>query len=226
MSGYLQRLVSSAMRPTANVHPVIPPLFSTPEYGTANEDLAEQKPAAPSIASRTFAQFETDVEPRSKHANVEAISETLIPVATTAMHSPREDSSQLHSAQHAAQAPDEQWRKREITSDERAAESRETASSRFAYTPLLPESVGAVSLPQVDPHPATSLTATPQAARDTARRTRSASPNKREPDEIQITIGRIEVTAVPELPALPAAKPGRKQLSLDEYLRRADARGR
>ena len=53
----------------------------------------------------------------------------------------------------------------------------------------------------------------------------SASP-AREPDEIQIHIGRIEVTAVPPPVARPVAPPTRKGPSLDEYLSRRDGRGR
>jgi hypothetical protein len=48
---------------------------------------------------------------------------------------------------------------------------------------------------------------------------------KHEPDEIHITIGRIEVTAVPDAPR-PVPKPARQQLSLEDYLKQADARGR
>lgn len=47
----------------------------------------------------------------------------------------------------------------------------------------------------------------------------------REPDEIQIHIGRIEVIAVPPAPAPPAPqKPRRGAPSLDEYLRRRDGK--
>jgi hypothetical protein len=42
----------------------------------------------------------------------------------------------------------------------------------------------------------------------------------READEIQIHIGRIEVTAVPPAPARPAALPVRKSVKLEEYLKR------
>jgi hypothetical protein len=53
---------------------------------------------------------------------------------------------------------------------------------------------------------------------------RRAKPGAREPDEIQIHIGRIEVTAVHPAPAPAAAKPQRNVPSLDEYLRRRDRR--
>jgi hypothetical protein len=52
---------------------------------------------------------------------------------------------------------------------------------------------------------------------------RVAQPEQ-EADEIQIQIGRIEVTAVPSAPARPPAQPARKSLRLDEYLRRGRGR--
>ena len=54
---------------------------------------------------------------------------------------------------------------------------------------------------------------------------RRTEPPAREPDEIQIHIGRIEVIAVPPPKAQPApAKPPRTGPSLEEYLRRRDRR--
>jgi hypothetical protein len=54
---------------------------------------------------------------------------------------------------------------------------------------------------------------------------RRPEPPLREPDEIQIHIGRIEVTAVqPAAPGAAAVKPRRSAPSLDEYLRRRDGR--
>jgi len=49
---------------------------------------------------------------------------------------------------------------------------------------------------------------------------------ERAPDDIQIHIGRIEVTAVPPAPAHPAVPPARKALRLDEYLKRGRERAR
>jgi hypothetical protein len=53
---------------------------------------------------------------------------------------------------------------------------------------------------------------------------RSVTQPEREAEEIQIHIGRIEVTAVPPAPALKPAQPVRKSLRLDEYLRRGSGR--
>jgi hypothetical protein len=57
-----------------------------------------------------------------------------------------------------------------------------------------------------------------------AARLRPVKPTVKEPDEIQIHIGRIEVTAVHPAPPPAAAEPQRKVPSLDDYLRRRDRR--
>jgi hypothetical protein len=49
---------------------------------------------------------------------------------------------------------------------------------------------------------------------------------EREAEEIQIHIGRIEVTAVPPAPPRPATQPVRKSLRLDEYLNRGRERAK
>ena len=50
------------------------------------------------------------------------------------------------------------------------------------------------------------------------------APSVREADEIQIHIGRIEVTAVPPPAPRPTAPPARKALNLEEYLERGRGR--
>jgi hypothetical protein len=221
MSGYLQRLVSAATKPMAGVHPVIAPLFSM-QHETASGDFAE--PEAPGTAPRMSTHVETGRGPQSASANVDAIPPDSRSVATAMTPISAADSSSLHAMPSTAQVPGEPWQEHGSTLGEGPA-AVEAASAQSVYIPQLPEKVSTVSLP-VDPHPALPLTPTSRAGRDVADRARSSRSSKREPDEIQITIGRIEVTAVPEAPARPAAKPGRKQISLDEYLRRADGRGR
>ena len=56
------------------------------------------------------------------------------------------------------------------------------------------------------------------------QRNSDASRGKNEPDEIQIHIGRIEVSAMSPAPAAAAVKTPRKSSSLDDYLRRRDRR--
>jgi len=51
-----------------------------------------------------------------------------------------------------------------------------------------------------------------------------SAPAEREPDKVEIHIGRIEVTAVPQEAPRPAATRPRKSLDLGEYLKRRDGR--
>ena len=55
---------------------------------------------------------------------------------------------------------------------------------------------------------------------------RPAAPLERDTNEIQIHIGRIEVTALPPAQLRPAPPSPRKGLSLQEYLKRSDRRAR
>jgi len=51
---------------------------------------------------------------------------------------------------------------------------------------------------------------------------RNSQAAARQHDEIEIHIGRIEVTAVQQTASRPAAQPARKALNLDEYLKRRE----
>ena len=79
-----------------------------------------------------------------------------------------------------------------------------------------PPSSGPTNIPSPPQNPGTFLP-------KTTRSQRTGSPFK-ESDEIQIHIGRIEVTAVPQAPGPAAAKPQSNVPSLDEYLKRRDRR--
>ena len=61
-------------------------------------------------------------------------------------------------------------------------------------------------------------------AKERQHRPERVEPEKRTPEEIQIHIDRIEVTALPQIPPQPSARPTNKGVSLDEYLKRRDMR--
>jgi hypothetical protein len=92
----------------------------------------------------------------------------------------------------------------------------------YAYRPLIEEGDRPTALARI---PAASAPPAPGAA-GTPRRTvpHRVSQPERERDEIEIHIGRIEVTAVPQAAARPAIQPARKSLNLDEYLKRRNRR--
>lgn len=106
-------------------------------------------------------------------------------------------------------------------------EAARTAVSR--YSPVVPNAAPSGAIPRalaplVSP-------ATIQVRRDGENHgNRDLAPHlrssPREPEEIQIHIGRIEVTAAPPAAARPAAVPNRKSPSLDEYLKRRPGRTR
>ncbi len=90
----------------------------------------------------------------------------------------------------------------------------------YSYRPLIAEGdrpIDPVRIPGVSHPPAPATVAAPR---------RSAAPHRvpqpeQERDEIEIHIGRIEVTAVPQTSVRPAVQPpARKSLNLDEYLKR------
>jgi hypothetical protein len=208
MSSYLQRLVSSAMKPTAGVHPVVAPLFSTVF------DITEEEPV------------EHEAAPQRTQASFEHILPGSVPVAPAAVHL-HQASSDPQPARPAAQFGQEHVSDQKTPRVPRPADAREVDSAHPVYEPLLPltPSPLPVHLHQSDSRSESLPGTVSQRKTESAAMPRHSLPTKHEPDEIQITIGRIEVTAVPET-TRPAAKPTRRQLSLDEYLKHADARGR
>jgi hypothetical protein len=97
------------------------------------------------------------------------------------------------------------------------------AEAGDAYTPLLPPTVQTADAEggALPPSQAVVSTASKKEAFAAPRR---AVASEREPDEIQIHIGRIEVTAVPQTAPRPAVVPASKSINLDEYLKRGRGR--
>jgi hypothetical protein len=98
------------------------------------------------------------------------------------------------------------------------------AAVRQPYQPLVAENLP--RLPKLFPEAANAFAS--DAKREEARRgaTRYRGQVEREPDEIQIHIGRIEVVAVPPPAPVREVKPTTKSLSLDDYLKRGNGRAR
>jgi hypothetical protein len=92
------------------------------------------------------------------------------------------------------------------------------------YTPLLPEPLRGTVPPSVigDKPNSLDFVGGTREKRDDSRR--GVGLPEREPDEIQIHIGRIEVTAVPPAQAPMPARSAPKSASLSDYLKRRDAR--
>jgi hypothetical protein len=222
MTGYLERLVSSAIDQSSGVHPALGPIFAAPgDRAGDGSSLAEEDGSSASALPKATPSME-GAKPSSTAARVDKTGSDVAPVAYLD-HEPGEEIAVpplARPARHAARgsAQDPAPGRRTPLADE-----GETSRTSPEYAPLLPEVSAASPSFQSESAPARSLRPMTAAHADSGDRSLRASPAKSGPDEIQITIGRIEVTAVPETRARPAAKPTRKPLSLDEYLKRADA---
>jgi hypothetical protein len=246
---YLQRLALSAIKPGGTIHPILESVYSTRRHhsdGPWIEDHAsvvdaptDRAPVNPASPTSLQTAPVTEAEP-SPGPVVEKIGsnvpELLLPRhSELSVHRAMEPGTLL-STSHAASALDGenigiplpmskdkaeamgQVTRRERSSDRR----RPIVIPRLEPTTELSPSRRPEGLaPSRNPAPVVSgLNKTqPQ-----AERFQRAKPEAREPDEIQIHIGRIEVTAVHPAPAPAAAKPQRNVPSLDEYLRRRDRR--
>lgn len=196
MSGYLQRLASNARSPGV-VHPLVGSLYSRPESESLPPPIEEQ--AGSSKAD----------------SKVSVALESLSP-----------DKEEQVVAQPAGQP------------------------QRYVYSPLIEESerrpvepaitgprsprIGAAPPPMPQPEPLPEEPR-PVAIRQLTPRLKPAQPDPapfpepakagrhdeaRVSGDIQIHIGRIEVTAVPPPVPRPAAPPARKSINLGEYLKR------
>jgi hypothetical protein len=231
MSGYLERLVAGTAQRTTqqpSIRPVLGSVFSAPQHSGVsevheenrketgpielrNEDIVEgarQEVAEP----QPFAGVEP---PRDHHAMFTQITR---PEATH--HEVVRDNRQsIEIVRHIAVSDPgiSQLSVHHETEEkrERVESAEAPAETVLAYKPLMTESA---------PHPVSEVR--PFKSSDTFASGRSGKSKQadtalREPDEIQIHIGRIEVVAVPQQQAVrPAAKSSRKSPSLDDYLKR------
>ena len=107
-----------------------------------------------------------------------------------------------------------------------AGRIRSSSTHAIEYIPLLQAAAAPLGTVADDSGTVRAERAAPLSRRNDGSKGRTAGPAKSEPGEIRITIGRIEVDAVPERRAQPAVKPARRHLTLDDYLKQADARRR
>jgi len=244
MSGYLERLVAGSRRPPS-IKPILGSVFTAPQFfgipevfeetfkeagaieqrnedaapGARQENAAEEpKPAVAAAPSReTHASFPVAtrlVTTRLEGARPEAARDNRqsIPVIRQIA-----DFEPLVGEPGIAPAS---VRNETEAQRERVESTEAPADTVSAYRPLVTEN-GRHTGSEVRPFKSSDTfvsAITRTTKQDLPRSSETAS---REPDEIQIHIGRIEVVAVPQQQAIrPAAKSSRKSLSLDEYLKR------
>lgn len=244
MTGYLLRKAASVLTPGSSIHPVVRPMFSgfgpqlTPEPAIpeeATETTGRPAPVAPGPQPMLPAADARRAEPpRSQPPIGQPRPDTSAPATpppaaapATATLTPPVDRSApepLLSAHRHEPAPQGLSPVIPLIIASTGA-SRPAGKAEPAPPPPPP-------LPPlaVDPSPA----GRPDSRRPTepsgsaAQRPGVPSPGRatvaRAPDEVQIHIGRIEITAAPPEPARAPARPPRTVLPLADYLKRRDGR--
>jgi len=219
MSGYLQRLARSVTQPAETVHPRLGSVFAPADYLRTSEPVEQnltvqsREPAAPPVK-----QPEEDRDLRSPQ---------LLPIQTI-ITTPLivEASAAPTSDEHAAFLPMLKPGPREDST----AEHKRGADAAATLTPTLdvrrpvpPQTLLMTPATKRQPDPAIAKSSTNGAAsrRATGRFRQHIEPKQ---DDVQIHIGRIEVTAVQQASARAPSKPLHKGTSLDEYLKRRDRR--
>lgn len=246
MNGYLQRLAASAIRPARSIHPVVGSRFSPTSRLEPMDSLEEipvessaayaQPVVAPSEASSERPLVRTPPMQRRRRfsdAKTHGESDFFSPLLDST--EPATGTANLQ-ASALSRDPDQQTTP---GSDANPVEAMEdlhelrtgSASAGTEYHPLVqlsPRSLPPKTLTFSASHDLQQIraAAAPQNSRSTDNSRRAHPPQPpREPDEIQIHIGRIEVTAVqPPVAPRPAPRESRKSINLDEYLRRRNGR--
>ncbi|HEX4004736.1 MAG TPA: hypothetical protein VHX60_01045 [Acidobacteriaceae bacterium] len=241
MSGYLQRLASAATHPARAIHPVVRSVFAPPVRQPAMDSPEEfsveawtREPA--DRASHGETHFEaplvkapSELEHIAPHMQTGSRSATPIdPVAPA--QSRRAPSRTAEPAGPEARSGGDADRDQTQSSEPRRMSSPESSSDADDFHPLVrvappvwqstPESPLSREVRDLRNAAASQGNRNPGNPRQTA-----TAPAQREPDEIQIHIGRIEVTAVPPPAAQrPTPRDQHKSVSLDDYLRRRNGR--
>jgi hypothetical protein len=239
MKGYLQRLAATVTTRTPAIHPIVSSVFPAPaavdsssisiaaKPSSAAEDTASLSAPTPSTQHEDLRGHLIDNQHSSESVEDSHRSQPipyhplLKPSFTDALGDPSHDRSseayrtRQQSTSIEADSP-------AVTDSPLATSSSRRESPASAHPsnpspqPLLPIS------PEIQRESRAAHTPGPARPETQPR----ASHSSRQPEDIQIHIGRIEVLAVPPPVARPAAPPPRKSVSLDEYLRRSERRSR
>jgi hypothetical protein len=236
MSGYLERLVAGATRATRqpSIRPVLGSVYSPPQYSGVQEVFEEREAGA--IEHRN-----EDVVAEARQENVAAETKTSAAAEPSReIHASFDDATRLEVTRpevvrdHRQSVPvirkiadfeplvgepgiaPALVRTETEAPLEKIKSTEAPAETVLTYRPLVVHTSSEVR--PVKSSETFVSGRTRSIKRDLPRPSETAS---REPDEIQIHIGRIEVVAVPQQQAVrPAAKSSRKSPSLDDYLKR------
>ena len=235
MSGYLYRLVRTVSHPSETIHPrpgsLFAPYPSAPDSPTDWFERAETvttHPARsdsfpidePADTARHPQRSDPSQSPRHL-GTADEPSRAVESVRRVDLPRPAGNEAQHDTLERAVEVP----RRFVAAQAQRAVPDSRRAAGAQSYVPLIhPQRGEAHSTGPETPHFSREARAISAASADFSAGRRPTQA-EREPDEIQIHIGRIEVTAV-QPPAPRAPTPPDKAISLDAYLERRNGRAR
>jgi hypothetical protein len=230
MSNFLQRVAATVIQPKARLQPMFGSIFAPATLPSP----AEFFPVHTEISSQAFAphRHEPTHFEGPGHAFVsEAISseDRLFPPTVPEDSSPARSNRSFADDQlllpvfNGGPGPTEP--RSSVEDAGLVFESSKVAAADHSVPPYLYQTLiaaGQQPTPRLQPRESPP---NPAAVRTSASETaRRFQPAQREPDEIHIHIGRIEVAAIAQPAPRPAAAAARRSLNLDEYLRRGNGR--
>jgi hypothetical protein len=229
MKGYLQRLVQTASKPAESVHPWAGSIFAGHQSNFNVVEPEESAPItantlSPEVMSPTSApSFQALVPPETLPLGVER-NPPIAPMALGLPHA-RQSRGASFSEKIVPEPLIGNEQSAGLAMDSTALEMTPTQKPEMALPPR-----GRHSQAGVDAAIKSGNTRRPALGSSLARKENTDARGARnsvapdpQTDEIQIHIGRIEVTAIhPPAPARPKARD--KELSLDAYLKRRDGR--
>lgn len=229
MSGYLQQLVRTAMGTDLSVHPLVKPLFSRPA-SLHEPALSSRGDNFKFVSTSRLAENvsrKAAEQPNLGEPQINGTAQRLLQPGTTVTVTNFQPLLTANGPPLILQAitPSAEpglrtlQRSKEQTQGE---ESRGLVANTPVYAPLLNTVPSRSRSETIE----TELPAHCGAKMSQQKPRQWSSPAAaRDPDEIQIHIGRIEVTAVPPPAATSTPKRAAKGPSLQEYLGRGDRRG-
>jgi len=225
---YLQRLASSARSGETMIHPVVGSLYSGSKYESAPRPFEEEQvtwispePRTQSAQLREVPIHESNVKPEPDFA---AAKPKAAAVTQSEVEEPGVEAASVSGeAGPATEPPGPRAKQEPVEAREPHLMPAKEAQPKEIYRPLIVKSVvekpGSQGIMSRGSQPVRAG----KAARPKPQDPAGTGEREHERDEIQVHIGRIEVTAATQPPAPRPAKPVRKALNLDEYLRRGRA---
>jgi hypothetical protein len=226
LSGYLQRMALSVLKPEVAIHPVVGSIFSTPKPRDSSESFTELDNVA-TTERREFLRESLSTTETSSSSPSRSISgvravphdieatqpRTAAATTPSGVVSGDRLSRRADTVRSASVKPDMVVPVDNSANLSAKIVEHDASPVTRKFTPLMPAVLA--------PNPQSVALRPPAKPGDNAAQSLAAQ--SRMTDDIEIHIGRIEVAAMQAAPIRSApAKPPRRAASLDEYLKRRD----